>query len=175
MSLLFGEIRQMGYVVRDIHAALRHWTEVLRVGPFFYAERMPLTNFRYRGEPSDCAFSVAIGNSGGVQVELIQPVNDAPSMYRDFLAAGREGLQHVSSWPENYEEVLELARKAGHRIGQSGETVRGPFVYYETEAHPGTVMEVAALTPTRKRQFAAIEQAARVWDGSDPIRTQWPT
>ena len=174
MSLLFGEIRQMGYVVRDIRAALRHWTEVLKVGPFFLVERLPVTNFRYKGQPSDAAVMAAIGNSGQTQVELIQPVNDAPSMYRDFLAAGREGLQHVSSWPENYDEVLAAAAKAGHRIGMSGETVRGPFVYYETEAHPGTVFEVAAYTPVRRRQFEAIEAAARVWDGKDPVRMTWP-
>ncbi len=29
MSRVFGEIRQNGYVVRDIEAALRHWTETL--------------------------------------------------------------------------------------------------------------------------------------------------
>jgi hypothetical protein len=37
MNRIFGAIRQSGYVVRDIEAALRHWTSVLGVGPFFYA------------------------------------------------------------------------------------------------------------------------------------------
>ena len=51
MSRLFGEIRQNGYVVHDIEAALRHWTGVLGVGPFFHFERVPIDDFRYRGEP----------------------------------------------------------------------------------------------------------------------------
>ncbi len=51
MSRIFGEVRQNGYVVRDIDAALKHWTEVLGVGPFFYFERAPVSDFRYRGEP----------------------------------------------------------------------------------------------------------------------------
>ena len=34
MSRLFGEFRQVGIVVRDIEAAMKHWTEVLGVGPF---------------------------------------------------------------------------------------------------------------------------------------------
>jgi len=162
--------------VRDIEKALRHWTEVLQIGPFYYVERLPVTNFLYKGRPSDVHASIAIGNSGSAQIELIQQRNDAPSMYRDFIAAGREGLQHVSSWPENYEEVLANAARAGFRIGQSGETNRGPFAYFETEAHPGTVMEVAAYTATRRRQFEAIEAAGRVWDGrTDPVRTVWPT
>ena len=33
MSQRFGEIRQMGYVVRDIEAAMKHWIETLGVGP----------------------------------------------------------------------------------------------------------------------------------------------
>ncbi|QQS14711.1 MAG: VOC family protein [Rhodospirillales bacterium] len=174
MSRLFGDIRQLGYVVRDIDAALRHWTDVLGVGPWFYVERLPVVDFRYKGAPSDVAMSVALANSGDVQIELIQQRNDAPSMYRDFLADGQEGLQHVSTWPEDYDGVVAAALAAGHRIGQSGATARGPFAYFETGILPGTVMEIAELTPTRARQFAAIAAAARGWDGSDPVRTVWP-
>ncbi len=32
MSRIFGKVCQNGYVVRDIAAALTHWTEVLGVG-----------------------------------------------------------------------------------------------------------------------------------------------
>ena len=156
MSQRFGEIRQMGYVVRDIDATMKHWVETLGVGPWYYLERLQ------------------VEDSGRIQLELIQQRNDAPSMYRDFLNAGREGLQHVSSWPEDYAAVLARAIADGIEVGQSGTTARGDFVYFATEAFPGTVMEMADLTPTRKRQFDAIERAARDWDGSEPIRTVWP-
>jgi hypothetical protein len=52
MSRLFGPIRQNGYVVRDIEAALKHWTTVLGVGPFFYMERARIADFQYTGQPS---------------------------------------------------------------------------------------------------------------------------
>ena len=42
MSRIFGRPCQNGYVVRDIEAALKHWTEVLGIGPFFYFERVPV-------------------------------------------------------------------------------------------------------------------------------------
>ena len=101
MSRRFGKLRQNGYVVRDIEAALRHWTEVLGIGPFFYFERVPIEEFRYRGEPSPLDVSIALGQSGALQIELIQQRNDAPSMYKDFLDAGHEGLQHVAYWTES--------------------------------------------------------------------------
>jgi len=175
MSRLFGEIRQLGYVVRDIEAAMRHWIDVVGVGPWFYAEHMPFQNFAYKGQLSDVRVSIALANSGPLQVELIQQRNDAPSMYLDFLAAGNEGLQHFCFWPEDYDGMLRLAAERGYRIGQSGDSSRGPFAYLETEAHPGTVVELAVLSPTRKRVFDAIEEASRGWDGRDPVRTQWPS
>ena len=39
MSRLFGPMRQVGMVVRDIEKAMRHWVEVCGVGPWFYAEQ----------------------------------------------------------------------------------------------------------------------------------------
>jgi len=175
MSRIYGEIRQLGYVVHDIEAAMRHWIEVLGVGPWYYVERLPVRDFLYRGRPSDIHASIALANSGGAQIELIQQRNEAPSMYRDFLASGPEGLQHVSTWPVDYEATMARALAAGHRIGQQGQSNRGPFAYFETEGgHRGTCMEIAAYTGLRRSQFEAIAAAARDWDGRDPIRTTWP-
>jgi hypothetical protein len=38
MSRFLGDIRQNGFVVRDIEAAMKHWTEALGIGPFLYRE-----------------------------------------------------------------------------------------------------------------------------------------
>jgi hypothetical protein len=175
MSRLFGSMRQVGIVVRDIDKAMRHWVEVCGVGPWFYAERLPLTAFRYRGEPHDIHISAALANSGDVQLELIQQRDAVPSMYQEFLRAGREGMQHWSSWPVNYRELLDRALANGWTIGQEGESARGPFVYFQNEGHPGTVIEMAEATPTRMRIFDAVREAAVGWDGRDPIRQNWPS
>jgi hypothetical protein len=137
MSVLFGSLRQMGYVVRDIEAAMRHWVDVCGVGPWFYADRLPLTAFTYRGtRHDDLHVSVALANSGDVQIELIQQRCSTLSMYREFLAAGHEGLQHWSSWPEDYEARLERALANGYSVGQAGESPRGPFVYFAPGGSP---------------------------------------
>lgn len=171
MSRIFGEPRQNGYVVRDVEAAMRHWSEVLGVGPWFYFERAPIEEFRYRGAPSSLEVSIALANSGALQIELIQPRNDAPSMYRDFLAAGREGLQHLAYWTERFDEDLARLQALGHEVGQSGQIgADGRFVYLLTEAHPGTVIEVSEISGPKGRFFAHIASAARAWDGREPIR-----
>jgi catechol 2,3-dioxygenase-like lactoylglutathione lyase family enzyme len=172
MSVHFGPIRQNGYVVRDIDAALDHWTRVLGVGPFFYFERAPIIGFRFHEEPSALEVSIALANSGDLQIELIQQRNDAPSMYRDFFAAGREGLQHVAFWTEDFDRALGAAVAGGHRVAQSGQSggADGRFVYFAAEAHPGTVIELSEISGGKGRFFAHIRAQAESWDGSDPIR-----
>ena len=116
MSRLFGPMRQVGIVVRDIEKAMRHWVEVCGVGPWFYAEQLPMDEFRYKGRIYYLKVSIALANSGDVQLELIQQRNDVPSLYSDFLAAAHEGMQHWSSWPVNCHEAVgrdRAARRAG--------------------------------------------------------------
>ena len=110
-----------------------------------------------------------------MQLELIQQRCTRPSMYRDFLAAGHEGMQHWSSWPADYDARYRQALATGYTVGQEGDSPRGRFVYFSREFHPGTVIEMADATPARMRIFDAVRAAARNWDGSDPVRRQWPS
>ncbi len=171
MSRFFGPIRQNGYVVRDIGAAMKHWTEVLGVGPFYYIERVPVENFTYKGTPSDVELSIALGNTGDLQIELIQQLNDAPSMYRDFLDAGHEGLQHIAYWTETFDADVETALARGFTIGQRGEIgEQGGFVYFVEEHHPGTVIELSDISGPKGGFFKHIREVAANWDGEGPIR-----
>jgi len=171
MSRFFGEIRQAGYVVPDIVAAMDYWSRVLGVGPWYYAEKVPVVNFRYRGEPSSPSTSVALANSGPLQIELIQQRNDAPTMYRDFVAAGRSGLQHVAYWTETFDDDLARLTAQGFRIGMSGEVgERGRFVYFETEYHPGTVIELSEVAGPKGKLFRLIRESAEGWNGRDAVR-----
>ena len=169
---LFGPIRQNGYVVRDIHAAMDHWVRVHGVGPWFFVERVKVDWFRYRGEDSPLDMSVALANSGDLQIELIQQNNDAPSLYRDFLAAGHEGLQHVAYWSTDYQSLLDRALAAGHRIGHEGQIggPQGRFCYFETAAHPGSLVEISDISGGKGKFFERIRRAAHEWDGQEPVR-----
>ena len=174
MSRLFGPLRQMGYVVKDIDAAMRYWIDVCQIGPWFYIDKLAVDDFRYKGQPSQPHISIALANSGDMQIELIQQRDTAPTMYQDFLNAGNEGLQHFSTWPENYHEIYDTALAAGYTVGQESASPRGPFVYFEQEGHPGTVVEMAEMNEARRRIFDGVRAAAVDWDGSDPIRERWP-
>jgi len=99
MSRIFGEIRQIAFVVNDIDAAIAYWTKTLGIGPFYVKREIEFIDYIYRGKTCQSpTVSIALSNSGDLQIELIQQHDDKPSIYQDFLIQGREGLQHVSSW-----------------------------------------------------------------------------
>lgn len=171
MSRFLGEIRQLGYVVTDIESAMRYWTEVMGVGPFFYSPRVPIEDYRYEGRSYEVENSVALANSGFVQVELIQIRNDAPSMYRDFLEAGHGGLQHVAYWTEDFDRDLAAMLAQGFRVKMSGRVGEsGRFAYFDRELHPGTVVELSEVLGPKGRLFRLIREASEGWDGRDPVR-----
>ena len=175
MSRIFGNLIQIGYVVVDIEAAMHHWAEELGVGPWFYIEHLSVPDFMYMGKPSSVDLSLAMANSGAMQIELIQQNNQASSMYLDFLENAPEGVQHLGYGTYDFAAALKEARAAGYIVAQQGTGgSRGPFAYLDTEDHVGTVVELIDLAHGRKELFAGIAAAARGWDGKDPIRTKLP-
>jgi catechol 2,3-dioxygenase-like lactoylglutathione lyase family enzyme len=175
MSRFFGEIRQVAYLVPDIEAAMDYWANVLGVGPWYYNPRVPIQNYTYRGERHEPHNSVALANAGGVQIELLQTRNDVPSMYRDFQQAGHVGGQHVAYWTEDFDADLARAEAAGFKVCMSGEVgVNGRFVYFEDGKHPGlhpgALIELSEVAGPKGRLFTLIREAAKDWDGKDPVR-----
>ncbi|GAA4956982.1 VOC family protein [Yinghuangia aomiensis] len=176
MAPSLGTVDQLGYVVTDLPAAMRHWTENLGVGPFFHFAEAPIVNTYYLGERTAARIGVAMAFSGDLQIELIQQLNpEAPSAYADFLRQHGEGLHHLGHFVEDgeaeYDAHVRRFADAGvvpYYNGDSG----GPgtrFAYFPTEAHGGTVAEVIE-TALYRDFFAMMRDAARDWDGSGPVR-----
>jgi Glyoxalase/Bleomycin resistance protein/Dioxygenase superfamily len=173
MSRIFGQPAQLGYVVRDIRAAMDAWLDH-GVGPWFYLETVETDAFRHRGEDSPLEMSVALANSGDLQIELIQQRNDAPSMYKEFLDAGREGFQHISYWTTDYDALYEQAAAHGFVVGHEGciGGDQGRFAYFEhaSTRGTGTVIEISDVSGPKGMFFGHIREVAAGWDGSEPIR-----
>lgn len=165
MSRRFGPIRQSGYLVDDLDRAMAHWTTTLGVGPFFLIPDVAMVDPVYRGAPCDARISIALANSGDLQIELVVQNNAAPSIYREWLDQGRYGLHHVGFFVDDIEAVLAGVSPAPERL-QHGRN----FCYIDTEAHPGTITELIQLDDAMHGLFGMIREAAENWDGRDPIR-----
>ena len=171
MSRTFGKIAQIGYVVEDIHASIDEWVRH-GVGPWFYIDDVVTDFFRYHGNDSDMKMSVAIANSGDIQIELIQPRNDAPSAYKDFLDSGRQGAQHIAYWSTNFQELYDTALAAGYTVAQEGSIggEQGRFAYLDTEFDQGTMIEISDVSGPKGQMFAYVRDVAASWDGTEPVR-----
>jgi len=167
-----GPIAQLGYVVDDISSAMEHWIEALDVGPFFYLPSPPLHDLIYRGEPTGARIGVAITYSGDLQVELIQPLDDYPSPYRDFREAHGSGLHHVAHFTDEYDAAIAAYRDMGRLPYYEGRglTVQQRFSYFDSPSHAGTVNEVVE-TSGFGGFFDFMRAQSAQWDGRDPIRT----
>lgn len=177
MSRKFGVMRQIAFVVRDIDKAMRYWTETLGVGPFFIKRRIRLSPFVYRGADAvSPVISIGLANSGAMQIELIQQHDDTPSLYKEFLDSGREGLQHVSAW-FTHEEMKRRKQKLlaqGVKIAQEGVIPSSGvhLIYFDTDdGNGGFIFEMSdLLEPIHWERIQGIVQAAQHWDGQEPVR-----
>jgi hypothetical protein len=172
MENWLGPIDQLGYVVDDIQGAMTQWVERLGVGPFYFLPSPPMQDLTYRGRPTGARIAVALSFSGPLQIELIQPLDDEPTPYRDFIGVHGTGLHHVARFVEDYESAVAGYRARGMEpfFGGRGLTDKQRFCYFDTETHGGTCSELIE-TVEFGGFFAAIRNAASGWDGSDPVRT----
>ena len=171
MSNLLGPIRQLGYVVDDIEAGMKHWSDVMGVGPWFYNPRVPIEDYTYDGVRHEPHNSVALANSGEMQVELIQIRNDVPSMYRDFREKGLRGLQHIAFWTTDFEADLDMMLGRGFTVKMSGCVGKnGRFVYFAEQDHPGSCIELSEVLGPKGKMFDLIRTSSVDWDGLNPVR-----
>ena len=150
--------------------ALSYWVDVMKAGPFFVFEHARLENQRYRGGPSDVDVTLAVGNSGDTQIELIFCENDAPSVYREFLDAGRTGVHHLGLMPEDYAKACEQYRSLGFEAAFEGRIGGTDLVYYDTIDTLGHFTELWDNSEVFREFQRSVREAAREWDGEDPIR-----
>ncbi|MDT5243209.1 MAG: hypothetical protein QOD36_585 [Mycobacterium sp.] len=169
MSVLRGPIRQIGYVVTDLDHALASWLE-LGVGPWFVVRDLPMRAL-YRGEACATTLSLAMANSGEMQVELIHQEDDTPSIFTEFLDANGPGLHQLAYWTEDFDTTMKAVADAGWPVVWSGGEGFGVrFAYVEPPGSPAAVIEISELTEATLASSTHIRDAAASWDGGDPIR-----
>src|SRR5438128_2216770 len=107
-----GSFKQIAYVVDDLAAAIASWVEIVHAGPFFRIDNAQATDMRYRGDGAEATLSLAVGNSGGVQIELIQLMDGAPSVYRELP----RGVHHLALLARDFEAESARLERLGHPV-----------------------------------------------------------
>lgn len=168
-----GSACQIGYVVPDIVQAMNEWSLVLGGAGFIYFPDRGASNAVYRGKPVSVRSRMAFSYVGGTQFEFIEPVGDEPSPYRDFLASGRRGVQHLGFWvadPALTGARLEAAGYSACYHGTSASFGRG-FAYYERRDAEAPMIEVLEDTPSKRAFYQSIAEAVNGWSGGSHVRS----
>ena len=175
MNFDFGQPRtgiiQMAYVVADMKASISHWVDDLGVGPWFLLDRWCGEEAMYRNEPSRSVISAAMAFSGHMLIELIQPLDDEPSVYKEVIDRTGFGFHHLGVGSEDYDRDIAIYKERGQSLAYQARVPAGRRVgYIDTGgALPGFI-EVIENGPEMEALFTQFYKASLRWDGQNPVR-----
>ena len=165
-----GEIMQLAFVPSDFDAAIKYWTEVMGVGPFYLIENIHLDGMKYKGQPTDEVFTLALAYWGDMQIQLIRPENDAPSIYTGEYAS-TEGLHHVCLLVDDISEARRICAKQGANVVIEGKFGASEVIYVDPGEGTGHLVEILQQDKSGPDLFSIIKAASEGWDGTEPVRT----
>jgi len=166
-----GAVIQYAYTVQDLDLAMRHYTDVLHVGPWF--KRGPFTPGQalYRGERNTAELSLARAFSGDSMIELIQQHNDAPSVYREVIDTRGYGFHHWAIPTRTFAEDVRRYQEQGFQVAFSDVLDTGARInYLDTMSVIGGMTELVELTPAQLDRYTLFYRSSIGWDGTDPVR-----
>lgn len=174
-TLDFGQpetgIIQMAYVVPDIEAAMAGWTRDLGVGPFFLLDRFTGEDPVYRGAPAQGAVALAMGFAGHMQIELLQPLDDHASVYRETIDERGHGFHHWGIGTRDFTGDIARYGERGYEVAfQAGVPTGGSVAYLDTAGELPGFLELIELGEMMEAVFTRFYAASLAWDGSDPVR-----
>ncbi|HSG33694.1 MAG TPA: VOC family protein [Sphingomonadaceae bacterium] len=168
-----GGIAQTAFIVPDLQEAMAHYVRDARVGPFFVLPNFLQPGQVYRGSPSTADVTIAMGFAGHMLIELIQPLDDNPSVYQETKALRGYGFHH---WGIAYEDVYtaeaEYHAKGYETAYRAAVPTGGEVIFLDngTGARDG-FLELLPVTPGMDETFTRFWKASLDWDGSDPVRS----
>lgn len=166
----YGPVMQIAYVVDDLEAAIEHWTTVVGVGPFLVLDVLQFSNGHYLGQPQDLQMTAAMAFSAGLQIELIQQHDDAPSIFTQRRSSA-SGVHHLAALTEDLDASLAYIQDRGGLLLQGAEIPGGGRVAYVEVGGDAGILELAELTPATLGMFELIRNAAEHWDGRQQYLT----
>src|SRR5690242_9431130 len=161
-----GQVVQTAYVVQDIRASMYWWQKDGGVGPFFLLDSFTGSEQRYRGQPTKADVSIAMGFAGHMMIELIQPKDDEPSVYKEIIDQRGWGFHHIGIAFEDVEAERLAYERRGYHVAFSAPVPSGGTVYYmgEGAGAPGFV-ELIPATPGTDEMFTRYWRASVDWNG----------
>jgi methylmalonyl-CoA/ethylmalonyl-CoA epimerase len=136
----------IGIVVKDIETSLTNWIKFtgLERPEIIIAEGHEANPTQYRGNPSNAKAKLAFLSLENLQVELIEPIGDEPSHWKEFLDAHGESVHHIAFEVKGMEEQQYIVNyeKNGLPMVQHGGWDGGEYGYMDGLTSLGVTVEL---------------------------------
>jgi 4-hydroxyphenylpyruvate dioxygenase-like putative hemolysin len=165
-------IAQICYVVRDLDRAMATWVEMYRAGPFYVADFKQEEGQTYRGQPTRLDVRVAIGYSGSLNIELLQPRHPGPSIFHEILDTRGEGIHHFWRCCADLDQELARFQRLGFPVVAGGPVPGiGRSYFVDTLSTLGVFTELQELNEAVHIALDEMQKAHLSWDGkTQPVR-----
>jgi methylmalonyl-CoA/ethylmalonyl-CoA epimerase len=167
---------QMAYVSRDLEASTEFWTGVIGAGPFFFSDVLAPTQQIYRGAPAAVRFKIAVGYSGDMQIEVVQPLDDSPSIFTEIMVPKNStpvagSFHHIQLAHQGYDAAYAGLLAAGAtKCFDAVAPGVGRICFLDARRLMGCFVELVETTPTLLAARAKMHEIHQVWDGGHPRR-----
>jgi glyoxalase/bleomycin resistance protein/dioxygenase superfamily protein len=156
------EFAQIGWVVPDIHAAVKFLTGALSIPGFPKPERFRAQdlNMSYHGQVVAAEWLTTQTYNGNAYIELIQPLS-GQSMFHDYLAqfpAG--GTQHLAfRLPvSEFARITNDLRDQGYPVISEVDHPTARMAFFDTYKTLGVVTEIMGITPEGWKVLEQMEK-----------------
>ena len=131
-------IFQTAFVVEDLDVAIEQFSARLSVGPWRTFRDVGPVGALYRDAPARATLHVAFGCAGHMTYELVQPVDDAPSVYRDVIDDRGYGFHHFGYGTRDFDRAVAAMHAEGYPTVGSVELPDLRLAIFDTrDALPG--------------------------------------
>jgi 4-hydroxyphenylpyruvate dioxygenase-like putative hemolysin len=151
---------QLGFITDCSKKLIPQLQRAYGVPEFFHFPDIQFKEVIYRGRKVDCRVSVAIGYSGTVQIEVVEPIS-GEGAYTEFLESGGNGMHHIGLLVDDFDQALEAQISAGLPVIQTGiigqeQAIR--FAYIDTVPTLGVITEIIWLSDAMKKLYQRIHE-----------------
>jgi hypothetical protein len=162
-------------VVSDLQESIDEWIDLSHAGPFYLLKGGFEVDKRYRGNTTADTYVGAVGFLGELIIELIQPINAAPSIFREVLGDARSKLHHMHHLRgfthEGFDAEIAAYARRGFGLAYTATVPgMGRAAFVDTYQHLGFFVELMETPPAVFDALDTIREAHRNWDGSQRVR-----
>jgi 4-hydroxyphenylpyruvate dioxygenase-like putative hemolysin len=141
---------QIAWVVEDVETAKTFFRDMLGVSNFSETVTTRLKEYdgTYYGDPSNAENLVSMAYSGGIFIELIQPISGT-SIFKDYIDNNPTGgVQHIaySTSITNLDKVISDFENKGFSVISSFDTPIAKIVFFDTRKEIGVLTEIMGIT-----------------------------